>query len=370
MGIEDKKIKITDSGVQYDRSGDTMRMVFCPVCDLVQLIPLPSSRGLAALYSDPGISSTMSSSSPRELDVTWDFFQKHVKFHKNQYLEIGAGEGVFAGFLAKRQLSVLCVEPNPVFYDQLKAKGFKCINTFFEDYHQENKVDTIIFRHVLEHVVDPVAFLQKVRSLLVKGGQIFLEVPNFLKLIEKTELALFPLFHLWNFNETILRKMLEKAGFENIIIYADEHIPVLRVIADHADKVSVGPLVDRCVQTGKVPKFIENYQKRRKNFIDNLQREIINKMELFPERQFVIHGAADHSIELLQECDITFQCIVDVSPFKQGKLFMGKYKILAPEMVDIDSSIVIVSSVTAADDIHQYWERRGLSERFIINPYN
>lgn len=168
--IEDEKLKLTDSGAQYEGLMDTMQMVFCPVCSLAQLVPRPSSQGLTALYSDHGISSTMSSSSAQELDATWNFFQQYAQIHNNQYIEIGAGQGVFVNFLAKRQLSVFCIEPNPVFCNQLRKKGFECSNAFFEDYHQENKAGTIIFRHVLEHVLDPVAFLEKVRSLLIKDG--------------------------------------------------------------------------------------------------------------------------------------------------------------------------------------------------------
>lgn len=90
---------------------------------------------------------------------------------------------------------------------------------------------------------------------------------------------------------------------------------------------------------------------------------------MFPNRQLIIHGAADHSIELLQECNIQIQYIVDISPFKQGKLFMGKYEILVPRMVEIDKSIVLVSSVSATADIQKYWKHKGLSEKFIINMY-
>lgn len=93
--------------------------------------------------------------------------------------------------------------------------------------------------------------------------------------MEKTELALFPIFHLWNFSEVVLRKILERAGFKDIVICADEHIPVLRVLATRGKWVSDGQKIPMdYIQTNEVPEFIANCQKRRKKFIDGRKSKI------------------------------------------------------------------------------------------------
>ncbi len=48
----------------------------------------------------------------------------------------------------------------------------------FETYEPPKRYDTVILGHVLEHVVDPVFVLRRVRAWLVPGGRAVITVPN------------------------------------------------------------------------------------------------------------------------------------------------------------------------------------------------
>ena len=48
----------------------------------------------------------------------------------------------------------------------------------FEDFNFDEEFDVIVNMHVIEHVVDPVLHLKKVKAALKKDGVLFLGTPN------------------------------------------------------------------------------------------------------------------------------------------------------------------------------------------------
>jgi len=86
-----------------------------------------------------------------------------------------------------------------------------------EDYAPDVLFDLITIRHVLEHLPDPVGTLKRCHALMVDGGRIVVEVPNF----ESAEARLFRSRwagweiprHLVHFSEASLVRMLAHVGF-------------------------------------------------------------------------------------------------------------------------------------------------------------
>ena len=99
----------------------------------------------------------------------------------------------------------------------------------------EGSCERIEFTHALEHFpkTETVPLLQKIRSFLQPGGELYIEVPNFAwhaQLVQegKDRDAVYYAFggqedeydlHKTGFTETILREDLEAAGFTNIQIW-------------------------------------------------------------------------------------------------------------------------------------------------------
>jgi 2-polyprenyl-3-methyl-5-hydroxy-6-metoxy-1,4-benzoquinol methylase len=52
------------------------------------------------------------------------------------------------------------------------------VRALFEDYSPGRTFDNIVLGHVLEHVTDPVAILNRTRDWLAPGGRILASVPN------------------------------------------------------------------------------------------------------------------------------------------------------------------------------------------------
>ena len=51
------------------------------------------------------------------------------------------------------------------------------VHSLFEDYEPEQRFNTVIIEHVLEHVDDPVSLLKRVKPWLAPGGRLLLGAP-------------------------------------------------------------------------------------------------------------------------------------------------------------------------------------------------
>lgn len=82
--------------------------------------------------------------------------------------------------------------------------------------------DVIHCCHTVEHVPDPVAYLQEMHRLLKRGGQLMLACPNYASLprvVFKEKWVVWCLdSHLWQFTTAQMRRLLVSAGFTVVSI--------------------------------------------------------------------------------------------------------------------------------------------------------
>lgn len=83
---------------------------------------------------------------------------------------------------------------------------------------EKNSFDIITMLHVLEHLTDPQAYLERVRWLLNDGGKLVIEVPNFSswssRLTGRYWLGLDLNYHLYFFTPESLTALLKKHNFK------------------------------------------------------------------------------------------------------------------------------------------------------------
>ena len=160
-----------------------------------------------------------------------NIFQKRVgiilKFKKNGLvLDIGSSTGTMLSLFAQKGWEVQGIEPSKNSSQQALKKGIPTLNTFFEKAKLENnKYDVVIANHVLEHIDDPVGFLEKIYKILKKGGIVLIDAPNFGSFSARTFGTkwqyLLPREHLWHFSSKSLANLLRKSGFS--IVYKETH---------------------------------------------------------------------------------------------------------------------------------------------------
>lgn len=95
-------------------------------------------------------------------------------------LEMGPAEGVMTNILDKVFPELTLVEGSGQFCVSLKERfpNADVIHSLFEEFQPQNRFDTIVLGHVLEHVESAAAVLQAARSWLTEGGVICAAVPN------------------------------------------------------------------------------------------------------------------------------------------------------------------------------------------------
>lgn len=86
------------------------------------------------------------------------------------------------------------------------------VDQSWEDNYLE-KFDVIILRHALEHFIDPVLILQKMKKALSKNGVLYLAVPDMNHVKGSLQLSWFRSVHVYYFNIVTLKNILNKVGF-------------------------------------------------------------------------------------------------------------------------------------------------------------
>lgn len=138
-----------------------------------------------------------------------------IDLKNKQIVEIGCGEGFFLSQFSNES-SCTGFEPSP---EGLIARncGINVISEYFDpvaDYKLSPSL--IILRQVLEHLVNPRAYLEAFARLLSTGefgGHIYIEVPNGNATIEGARFHDFYYEHYLHFTAGSLVKLMESSGF-------------------------------------------------------------------------------------------------------------------------------------------------------------
>lgn len=150
-----------------------------------------------------------------------DYYTKLIH-QKGNFIEIGAGSGMFSELVKESQIFSRCIaiEPSPHLAESCRKKGLDVIEKSIEDISHENNIFADITLagcfELLEHLLDPVTFVKKIYSVIPPGGLFCLTTPNgrgfdILELKEKS--TTLGLTHVNLFNPESLTLLLEQAGF-------------------------------------------------------------------------------------------------------------------------------------------------------------
>jgi SAM-dependent methyltransferase len=96
-------------------------------------------------------------------------------------LELGSYKGNFTSRLLPFSSDITCVEASDVAIAEARNSfpQLTYVNALFERVQLPRRYDNIVLTHVLEHLDDPVAVLQRVNDeWLAEGGRFFLVCPN------------------------------------------------------------------------------------------------------------------------------------------------------------------------------------------------
>ena len=136
-------------------------------------------------------------------------------------LDVGCGRGDLGAYLIARGWRVTGIEPSANAVEAARARGLDARRGTLDDVELETGAyDAAVFRHSLEHVIDPVEALRRVREALRPGGLMLISVPNFgcwqRRRFGSRWYHLDLPRHRVHFTQAGLGRALERAGFEAV----------------------------------------------------------------------------------------------------------------------------------------------------------
>lgn len=141
-------------------------------------------------------------------------------------IEIGGGNGFMLDTLRSQGIDeFLEVEPS---VDGFKAasqpiKDYFIKSMFNDSFSTSKKYDLLINFHVFDHVADPLEFLYRCRKFINVKGSLIIAVHNqksYSAKILKSKSPIYDIEHTYLYSKETLYKMLQMAGYRNIIVRA------------------------------------------------------------------------------------------------------------------------------------------------------
>lgn len=154
------------------------------------------------------------------------------KLKKVNALEIGSASGEYSQLLADVFYKVTATEKGKNGMNKTKEKGIECINTHPDDEDFVSKLDNKKFFDLIccfsyvEHLPNPIQFLNKCRGLLSDSGYLLIELPNSEMIFRDGLLNEVIPDHLSYFTTSTAVRMFSSSGFEVLSSYTswDDYI--------------------------------------------------------------------------------------------------------------------------------------------------
>ena len=138
-------------------------------------------------------------------------------------LDVGCAAGSFLDFISGLTSSCVAIEPAINYHQNLKNKKFELYESL--DSALEKSVQPVSHAFcfsVIEHVFNPLKFLQQIYSLMEEKAQLTISTPNLddylIDLSEEYKSFFFRKAHRWYFNYNSILRLGKNAGFKNIEI--------------------------------------------------------------------------------------------------------------------------------------------------------
>jgi SAM-dependent methyltransferase len=168
--------------------------VICLACGLVQMNPIPDQKQLEDYYNDKFLHVVGEPDYDLEKRIQ---FLKKVSGTRRKLLEIGSNDGAFVRAAQSHGFLAIGYEPNA----QAESTAL----------NSSTHYDIIVANHVLEHISDPIEFLNGLKKMLSPDGLLIFEVPN-LNEYPHESMAVFH-EHLFHFTPNHLGYIFSRAGY-------------------------------------------------------------------------------------------------------------------------------------------------------------
>jgi len=217
------------------RDCSDVEVVKCNSCSHIQLYPLQSVETETEYYNrDEQMKALIPEIDERIIQRNMPWIEQQIErystyiIQSRTLLEIGSGYGSFIAEIRKRWSKnadgIELGEKRRYFAEKYENIKLYSLNLLTDEIpvDMRHKYDLIVSFHVLEHIIKPNLFLEKLGELLCHGGSVVFEVPNvderFLKECEEYKQFKWLRAHVSYFSKETLHELLKRNGFSEIEI--------------------------------------------------------------------------------------------------------------------------------------------------------
>jgi len=355
-----------------------IRLVFCPDCGLI----CNQAFDPALTEYTPAYENSLHFS-PRFQQYAMELARRLIERHDlngKNVVEIGCGRGDFLALLAEYG-ACRCVGFDPSFdesngaYNENVTIRRECYGVGPDaEQHAALPADLICCRHVLEHIPNPLAFLQSVRRAADAasagdraGMLVFFEVPN--AIFTLRDLAVWDIIyeHCSYFTSVSLGELFVRAGFEPLTI-SEEYEGQFLVIEARVRPGEPEP--------GDEIKFLPDVATLCRNFSAAYRRKIgfwANQLEglRVSKSRTVLWGAGSKGVTFLNALHVSqdvVEAVVDINSRKSGRFIPGTgQEVIASEFLPLNPpDTVIVMNPIYEDEIKTTLAGLGVEASILI----
>lgn len=222
----------------HSQISDRFSVVKCQVCDLQYLNPRPDFESLNHFYQLlQAQEETPSDYSPKLKSGNWlKRFWYHLNYSnpllplvkQSPILDVGCGRGELIAELIEDGYEAHGLEFDSSAVVGCQNRGFQVTQGSIETFDPpKGFYKCVVLSHALEHFLDPVSVLKKIKDALPKDGKVIIAVPY----VKSPMVSLFgnnwhgwdPPFHLTHFDQQTLPKICDKAGLKVIQMKVGGH---------------------------------------------------------------------------------------------------------------------------------------------------
>jgi SAM-dependent methyltransferase len=208
----------------------------CLHCELVFVDPVPDLSYLTTHYDESYYADWLAAQQTKRLKM-WVRRLKNIEkaSKKGRLLDVGCATGDFLQLAQNNGWAIRGTEYSPYaakFAGDLLKADIYC-GHLMDARYEDSFFDVVTFWHVLEHLHDPMRYLQEAHRILKPSGLLVIAVPNVndyvmqiaYRLVKGRRLKLFSKddreIHLYHLSAETLRNYLQKTGFECLKISPD-----------------------------------------------------------------------------------------------------------------------------------------------------
>jgi len=218
-GCSESRLTATVNGYNYAR---------CPECGVERMSEYPTDSEVHEFYAKGYMTNKFNDLGHHihftaeyrgtymaEKDLTFSDLKMDLKKYSGKsLLDVGCANGQFLEYTRNYGINALGIDISEEMVGVAKANGLNCKVADLFDLAGE--YDLATFWDVIEHVSDPVAVLEKTRTLLKPGGEIIIQTPctgMVSELFGEKWLYYLPVQHIHLFSQEALFDLLSRTGY-------------------------------------------------------------------------------------------------------------------------------------------------------------